>query len=146
LFISPIKTFPGPPCTATGDPGALTNNGCCDAFAGTSPEGQEINNDVHDAASNRIHRLTLAGILTTKLIARLLSVFLLRRVTALNSSRRSDTCSATFELLVNAMTLRHNTHVAERAALGALPQSHSARLQGEISCVDLINSDTSSMS
>jgi hypothetical protein len=77
--MSPIKTFPGPPCTATGDPGAFLNSGCCAAFEGALPEGQELNNDVHDAITNRINRPTLAGMLITELIARLLSVSELRR-------------------------------------------------------------------
>jgi hypothetical protein len=56
LFISPIKTFPGPPGTATGEPGALTNNGCCNAFEGTLGKGQEIKNDIEEAASNNANR------------------------------------------------------------------------------------------
>jgi hypothetical protein len=55
------------------------NSGCCDAFEGALPEGQEMNNDVHDAITNRINRPTLAGILMTELIARLLSLSELRR-------------------------------------------------------------------
>src|SRR5829696_5071188 len=54
LFMSPIKMLPGPPWTDTGEPGALANNDCCDAFEGVLPEGQE--NDIHDAASNKLNR------------------------------------------------------------------------------------------
>jgi hypothetical protein len=64
--MSPIKTFPGPPGTDTGDPGAFTNNGCCDALEGMLPDGHEIKN----AASNN----GIAGILITEAITCLLSV------------------------------------------------------------------------
>ena len=42
------------------------NNGCCDTLDGVSREGQDIKNEVHDAASNkpnRPKRLIVAGIL-----------------------------------------------------------------------------------
>jgi hypothetical protein len=74
--MSPIQTLPGPPWTDTGDPGALANNDSCDAFEGALPEGHEVNNEVHDAASNKLNCATwliVAGIFTTEVIARLLS-------------------------------------------------------------------------
>ena len=63
----------GPLCTATGEPGALVNNGCCDAFEGALPEGQETN-EVENAATNKVNRATIAGILITEVNATLLSV------------------------------------------------------------------------
>jgi hypothetical protein len=66
LFISPIRTVPGPPWTDTGEPGAFTNNDCCGAFEGAFPAGQEIKNDVQNAISsdraNRPKPLIVAGI------------------------------------------------------------------------------------
>jgi hypothetical protein len=73
LFISPIKTLPGPPWTDTGEPGALANNDCCEALEGLLPEKQE-RNEIEDAASNRISRPILAGTFTIEVIASLLSV------------------------------------------------------------------------
>jgi len=90
--MSPIKTLPGPPWTDTGEPGALANNDCCDAFEGVLPEGQEIKNEVQDAASNkdnRPNRLIVAGILATEVNASLLSVSVLRRFGVTVSSIKS---------------------------------------------------------
>jgi hypothetical protein len=78
LFISPIKTPLGALGTATGDPWALTNNGCCDAFDGV----HEIKYDAHDAANNNVNTpnwLILLRILRTELTTRLLSPSYLRR-------------------------------------------------------------------
>ena len=50
-----------------GEPGALVNNDCCNAFEGALPPGQEMNNEVQDAASNTVNRpnrLIVAGILS----------------------------------------------------------------------------------
>ena len=66
----------GPPRTDTGEPGALANNDCGDVFEGVLPEGQEIKNEVEDAASNKVNlatRLIVAGILITEVNASLLS-------------------------------------------------------------------------
>ena len=52
---------------ATGPPGAFTNNGCCSVVVGSSPEGHEIKNDVHDATINNANRPNLAGMLLTKI-------------------------------------------------------------------------------
>lgn len=70
----------GPPSTDTGEPGALVNNdccaACCEAFEGVLRGGQEIKNEVKDAASNKVNRPTrqiAAGILIAEVNARLLS-------------------------------------------------------------------------
>jgi hypothetical protein len=50
-----------------GEPGALANNGCCDAFEGMLPEGQETKNELHDIARNKVNRptrLMVSGIST----------------------------------------------------------------------------------
>ena len=39
-----------------GEPGALVNDDCCDAFEGVLPEGQEMKNEVQEAASNKLNR------------------------------------------------------------------------------------------
>jgi hypothetical protein len=39
-----------------GAPGALANNGCCNAFVGVLPAGHEINNEAQDAVSNSVSR------------------------------------------------------------------------------------------
>jgi hypothetical protein len=54
----------------------LANNGCCAALEGVLPEGQETENGIQDAASNKVNRakwLIVAGILVTEVNARLLS-------------------------------------------------------------------------
>ena len=74
LFRSPIKTLPGPPWTATGEPGALVNTDCGEALEGALPEGHEIKYD--DAIINKLKRpkrLIVTGILITEVIASLLS-------------------------------------------------------------------------
>jgi hypothetical protein len=74
--MSPITALPGPPWTDTGDPGAFTNNDCCGAFEGALPEGHEMNNDVHEAVSNRLNRPArqiVAGIFIAEVTTRLLS-------------------------------------------------------------------------
>jgi hypothetical protein len=68
LFISAIKTLLGPPWTDTGEPGAVTNNDCCDAVEGVLPERQEMN-ETADAVSNKVNRATrliAVGILITE--------------------------------------------------------------------------------
>jgi hypothetical protein len=68
--------LPGPPWTATGEPGALVNNDCSDAFEGVLGEGQEIKNEVQDAISNKVNRpkrLIVVDILITEVNAFLLS-------------------------------------------------------------------------
>ena len=62
----------GPPCTATGEPGALANNACCGEFEGVLPEGQETKNEVQDAVSNKVNRaarLIAVGILAIEINA-----------------------------------------------------------------------------
>jgi len=90
--MSPIKTLPGPPWTDTGEPGAFVNNDCCDPFEGAVPEGQELKKELQETASNKVNRATrliAAGILTTDVIARLLSFSGLRRFgVAVSSSER----------------------------------------------------------
>ena len=74
--MSPIKMLLGPPWTDTGEPGALANNDCCDAFEGVLPGWQETKNEVQDAASNKVNRATrliVAGILAAEVNASLLS-------------------------------------------------------------------------
>jgi hypothetical protein len=80
--MSPIKMLLGPPWTATGEPGAFVNHDSCDAFEGVLPEGQDVKNEIQDAASNKLNsanRLIVAGILITENNATLLSVSYLRR-------------------------------------------------------------------
>jgi hypothetical protein len=80
--MSAIKILLGPSCTVTGEPGALVNNDCCDAFEGVLLEGHEMKNEIQGAASNKVNRptrLIVAGILITEVNGSLLSVSYLRR-------------------------------------------------------------------
>lgn len=70
----------GPPWSDTGDPGAFANNdscdACCEAFEGVLPGWHETKNEVNDAASNKVNRVTrpiVAGILIAEVNARPLS-------------------------------------------------------------------------
>jgi hypothetical protein len=87
--MSPIKMLLGPPWTDTGEPGAWANNDCCDALEGLSPEGHDMASETQDAASNKLHRATRAGILTTVINTSLLSVSCLRRFGVTISSGQS---------------------------------------------------------
>src|SRR5262245_55625506 len=64
-FMSPINMLLGPPCTATGEPGELANNDCWIASELVLPEGQEMKNEIEDAANNQ--GLILVAILKGKL-------------------------------------------------------------------------------
>jgi hypothetical protein len=73
--MSPIKTLPGPPWNATGDP--VVNNDCSDASDGVLPEGHEINNELHDAATikaNRPSQLIVGIVITEVTLVSFLSV------------------------------------------------------------------------
>jgi hypothetical protein len=74
--MSAIKMLLGPPWTDTGEPGALVNNDCWDAFEGVLPGLQERKNGDQDAASNKVNRATrliVAGILTAEVNGSFLS-------------------------------------------------------------------------